>query len=312
MTGKKLFYKYQNLEEKTDKEGKNRNYNIENLSQYQLYFSNPTKFNDPFDSRIYWCFQGIEEQYIDFYSRQYGLDCKVAKSLIDSFCENEYFEKNGDLIYFDLENVKYRKRLEQKGFEFHGHFNQEDLPIVCCFSGTGESILMWSHYAGNHQGICLRFRSMRYGNNKDSDDYESPFLMVTYEKEVSTQVNLLDENINARVNQFLLNKFEDWTYEEEYRIIISSDDVLKGLLSENEFKSGLVKYQKEDLEGIVFGMKINHENAKLVYETVKMNYLDEGITVNFYEAKEIPRKYEVKIKLIDDVMKYINDLPKKE
>lgn len=310
MTGEKLFYKYQNLEEKMDKDGENRNYTIENLSQNQLYFSNPTKFNDPFDSRIYWCFQGTEEQYIDFYSRQYGLDRKVAKSLIEYRCENEYFEKNGDLIYFDIENIKYRTLLEQRGFKFHGHFNQEDLPIVCCFSGTGKSILMWSHYAGNHQGICLRFRSMRYGNNKENNDYESPFLTVTYEKEVSTQVNLFDENINARVNQFLLNKFKDWTYEEEYRIIICNDDVGK-VLSEDEFKSGLVKYQKEDLEGIVFGMKTNHENAKLVYETVKKNYLDEGITINFYEAKEIPLKYEVKIKPIDDMMKYINNLPKK-
>lgn len=307
MTDEKLFYKYQSLEVKTDEAGNKRVYALENLANNQLYFSNPTKFNDPFDSRIYWCFQGTEEQYIDFYNRQYGLDREVAKSLIEYLCENEYFEKNGDLIYFDVENVKYRKLLEQKGFKFHGHFNREDLPLVCCFSETDKSILMWSHYTGHHQGICLRFRSMRYGNNKENNDYESPFLTVTYENEVSTQVNLLDENINARVNQFLLNKFEDWTYEKEYRIIISNDDV-GNVLSEDEFKSGLVKYQKEDLEGIVFGMKINHENAKLVHETVKKNYLDEGIAVNFYEAVEVPRKYTVKIERIDNVEKYLNTL----
>lgn len=221
-------------------------------------------------------------------------------------CENGFFEKNGDLIYFDLEMEKYRQLLEQKGFKFHGHFNQENLPRVCCFSRKNNSILMWSHYSDNHEGICLCFKSFKYGN-RENDDYKSPFLEVTYEDEVSTQVNLFDENINARINQYLLNKFSDWSYEKEYRIIIINDDVGE-IISENEFKSGIVKYQKEDLQGVIFGLKINHKNAKLVYETVKKNYLDEGITVNFYKAKEVPRKYAVGIEPVDDIEKYISGL----
>jgi len=90
--------------------------------------------------------------------------------------------------------------------------------------------------------------------------------------------------------------------------LITRYDIDKGLLSKDEFEKGLVKYRTEDLEGIVFGMKITYENAKLVYDTVTKNYLDEGIAVNFYEAKEVPRKYTIKIEPINDVEKYIDDL----
>jgi hypothetical protein len=55
-------------------------------------------------------------------------------------------------------------------------------------------------------------------------------------------------------------------------------------------------------------LKISYDNAKLVYDTVKKNYLDEGIAVNFYEAKEVPHKYTVDIVPIDDVEKYVDSL----
>ncbi len=42
--------------------------------------------------------------------------------------------------------------------------------------------------------------------------------------------------------------------------------------------------------------------------TIKENYLDKELIVNFYEAKEVPRKYEVKIEPIDDFEKHINSL----
>jgi hypothetical protein len=82
------------------------------------------------------------------------------------------------------------------------------------------------------------------------------------------------------------------------------------MILDNSFlENGLAKYGKKSLEGIIFGLKINYENAKLVYDTIKKNYLDEGIAVNFYEAKEVPRKYAVDIgEPIEDVEKYIDSL----
>jgi len=105
----------------------------------------------------------------------------------------------------------------------------------------------------------------------------------------------------------------NWIYEQEYRIILNhDDDVDEILLSKEMFDKGVVKYQKEDLEGIVFGMRINYENAKLVYDAVKKNYIDKGIEVNLYEAKEVPRSYEVKIEKIRDIDTYFDHVLKTE
>lgn len=91
-------------------------------------------------------------------------------------------------------------------------------------------------------------------------------------------------------------------------MIIGEPDIISGLLSKEDFKRGLIKYQKEDLEGVIFGLNISYDNAKLVYDIIKKNYLDEGVAVNFYEAKEVPRKYGVDIVPIDDIEKYIDSL----
>lgn len=96
----------------------------------------------------------------------------------------------------------------------------------------------------------------------------------------------------------MLTKFSDWRYEHEYRLI----------LHEEFCKCQILKYEKKNLEGVIFGLHVSPKNAELVYETVKKNYIEEGIAANFYEAKEVPNKYAVEIKLIDDIKKYIDDI----
>jgi hypothetical protein len=325
----KLFYKYQSL--KLEKDGKDNDiiYAIENLANNQLYLKRPDKFNDPYDSRTYWCMRGIKERHINHLVSLYGFTREYADHYIEDSIDKGYMTRDGEVICYDP--------IVEKDLDLHGYSLKESLPRVCCFSGNDDSILMWSHYADSHTGICLRFRPIKdwydlelgeYYLEFDSFDRSVPlqvaikypfrnmfnrkkFLNVTYKNkdEICPIVNYLDTDSNLKMTKCLLNKFIDWHYEEEYRILITRYDIDKGLLSEDEFEQGLVKYRKEDLEGIIFGMKITYENAKLVYDTVKKNYLDEGIAVNFYEAKEIPRKFVVGIgEPIKDVEKYIDSL----
>lgn len=136
MTGERRYYQYQNLKEVMDENGKKRNYAIENLSKNQLYFSDPTTFNDPFDCLIRLNFAGTPEQWIKYFCRDKGCTIKKAKEIVDSF------PKNADGLvspHKDLVNVK--------------------VPKVSCFCNTNNDILMWSHYADYHRGICLCFEA---------------------------------------------------------------------------------------------------------------------------------------------------------
>lgn len=335
MVDEKLFFKYQSLEAEKDCKCNDIIYAIENLAKNQLFFRRPDKFNDPYDSRTYWCLNGKREKHINHLMLFYNLTREESERYIDDETDKGKMTIDGDLICYnpimeiDLGLPGYSRK------DLHGYSLKESLPKVCCFSGKDNNILMWSHYADSHQGICLRFRSKKDWDNElgeyylefDSRDNSLPlqlavehpfrnmfnkkkFLEVTYKNkdEICPIVNYFDTDSDLKITKCLLNKFIDWRYEEEYRMMITRDDVNKGLLSYDEFEKGLLEYQKEDLEGIVVGMKITYENVKLVYENVKKNYMDQGITVKFYEAKEVHRKYAVEIEPIDDIGKYIDSL----
>lgn len=55
-------------------------------------------------------------------------------------------------------------------------------------------------------------------------------------------------------------------------------------------------------------MRINREDATSIYETIKDNYLNNGIDVRFYRAESIRGKYEIKNKVINNVDEYLKDL----
>jgi hypothetical protein len=74
---------------------------------------------------------------------------------------------------------------------------------VCCLTPSDENLLMWSHYAENHTGICLRF-----------DTHVEPFLgafEVSY-RNVLPVSTLPDCGTDVAVNALLV-KSDVWAYE---------------------------------------------------------------------------------------------------
>ena len=298
MNSEKRFYKYQNLKEKNDTD--NVNYTIDNLSKNLLYFSHPTEFNDPFDSKMYVDSRGTEEQWIAFLCDYQGYNRDTAKKEIEGF-----FKWENGLV----------------SSKEHVYKNTIKVPRVCCFSGKRDSILMWSHYADHHKGICLCFRAA-----KNFDDYYIPlripnsktpiydakagvFKEVIYDNGLIPQISPFNSqvHINNIISEQLFTKFEGWEYENEYRII--HPEHLKYLESPLE-SSKTLEYYKECLEGVIFGCRINKDNVLHVYEAVnKSNLSKEGnkIAIKYYKAEESTDKCEIEIKQILDINKFIND-----
>lgn len=339
-----LFYRYQSLKVEKDNKGNDRIYTIENLANNQLHFSNPITFNDPFDCKFSLTHLGTREQWINDYKNQ-GYNHRKALKKFNEDVKTGYLIKKQETLYEEKLAEKISELVElglarkedfldnnnpsqrRIGTDMNDYVRNVALPDVCCFSGNNKSILMWSHYADNHKGICLSFRSYKLTLEVDkniiregltsegiyNEGYEYCLLNlyslatnkllascifheICYKNELPKSVNYFD--IGKTLNKFLVTKFTDWKYEHEYRII------LPRLYLEN----GLAKYDKRSLEGVIFGLRTNYENAKLVYEIIKKYYLDEGVPVNFYEAKEVPRMYAVKIEPIKNIEKYINNL----
>ena len=75
---------------------------------------------------------------------------------------------------------------------------------------SADDILMWSHYADSHRGVCLRF-STEIGFFKDAQQ-------VVYQDERPV-VNLIRDTPHVYQRKAVLYKSCHWEYEEEWRII---------------------------------------------------------------------------------------------
>ena len=90
------------------------------------------------------------------------------------------------------------------------------------FTEDPESVLMWAHYADNHNGACLQFNMnliqridciecVKYVNPDEiRDRYPLPH---SNQKEDSPEYQ-------KRARAFLAKKSKDWAYEEEWRLIV--------------------------------------------------------------------------------------------
>ena len=128
-----LFFKYQPIDD----------YLIENLKHNQIYFNNPSKYNDPFDSKIYDNGSGCTE-------KEWIKDCMNAHPGISR-------DTAADALVYNIEEG----RLHRKGelITVDKSYTENSGPLACCFSKECDNILMWSHYANHHKGICLRFKA---------------------------------------------------------------------------------------------------------------------------------------------------------
>lgn len=122
---------------------------IGNLGSRQIWFSRPARFNDPFDCAIRVDRGPISDR--DF-ERLY-LHLRIGSDDPSAF--DAHYAPSGSL------NPAFREHIH-KGLDTAFEERKRtmlDSRGVCCFSETSDDILMWSHYADNHKGFCLGFKT---------------------------------------------------------------------------------------------------------------------------------------------------------
>jgi len=179
---------------------------IDLIGTGRLWFSDPSRFNDPFDflpSCLNWqneisrCFGRSREE-------AYWTNPSVRSSR-ESFLkatENQFRRRVNDRI-----------RAEQRKFTkgFAKNFR------VACFSEHNDSILMWSHYSLNHSGLCIGIRPARIPARPD----KALRWKVTYQNERLP----ID---HGKFNEIALRKAKAWEYEKEWRIVMATGDLSGG------------------------------------------------------------------------------------
>jgi hypothetical protein len=124
---------------------------------------------------------------------------------------------------------------------------------VCSFSKNRNEILMWSHYADNHKGICLEWEV--------TGDWEHALIEIEYFDDITIIDSIKRSNsghlsLNVNTNaKFLKQKFSNWKYEDEVRVIRIEDDLNK---------KGIYGEYPGELSAIYFGKNSSEEDIELV------------------------------------------------
>jgi hypothetical protein len=128
-----FIYKYQKI----------NTYTKDALRSRYLYFAKPSELNDPFDCRVRGFWEGSRAE-----KERWLTYMRIGKTA------------NAEKL------LNHRGRLNQSDFSPKLIKRTNDVIRVLSLTDTPSSVPMWSHYADNHEGICLKLSVSRF----DGDD----------------------------------------------------------------------------------------------------------------------------------------------
>lgn len=167
-------------------------YLFDTLINKEMWFSNPSDFNDPFDCDINMTFNDSEHSSIQNYFDNY-LKKQFSSKELEGIDQN-----NISTVDFGFLLNKVAKRVAQrKG--------------IACFMSNCDNLLMWAHYADSHKGVCLKFDIL------EDTEFFSPAKKVSYTNEYPVYNYLKDKN--DFVKQMFFTKSNEWSYEGEIRVL---------------------------------------------------------------------------------------------
>lgn len=217
---------------------------LSSIKEKYLWFSKMADFNDPYEGQV-----RIDHNYTAY--------------------ELESFIKERREILTDYDIQKLLTNADE--YIIEGMKKAYEGERICCFTTSSDNMLMWSHYADNHKGLCLKFDI-----TEDSTGVFKTLFPVQYTN-IRESCNYIRDSLSY-IRRAALTKSMVWRYENEYRAICP-------ILSNQRFP-----FDIKMLKGVIFGCKID----KNIMETV-IKLLPPHVETKLCHLNE----YEFKIDLLD-------------
>jgi Protein of unknown function (DUF2971) len=212
------------------------------ITQSLLFFASPHDFNDPFDCQISLSVEASRRAYRSYLHQ-------LAKGKAFGFNRHQRRAVSAKMDQASFEEA-YRRTLKQ---------HSERAGLVC-FSEVNDNILLWSHYAERHSGVCLEFNVAQddlLGKRTAKVNYtgEYPdlnFFDVADERETVGQLTVNQERELAEA--LYLTKSEHWRYEEEWRSV--------EIAPKSQSFRGHHHISPRALSGVILGCRISSIDEK--------------------------------------------------
>lgn len=230
-----MLYKYADI---------NDNFTLNNLINNQLGFNRIENFNDPFDTNPK---LDIDKNDI--------ISANISNELKKSYLSLP----KSQIIDIALEGIRKPSFTDKYG--------------VTCFSKINDNILMWSHYANSHKGICLGFdldknNLENFIDKKKNIENKLIFSKTKYRllpikySPIRPTFKIFSNNYHEQTIDILSIKNNIWEYEKEYRIFLYNKN------DKNVYFPLGIYYNSNYLKEIILGLNFSINNFIKLYNTI--------------------------------------------
>lgn len=233
-----ILYRYYDL---------NLKYIFDLLQNNRLFLPSPSNFNDPFDCNI-----PVQINFPD------GFLLNEYKKLLQKDCPGWSMEK----INFKASNAidkNYNKLRDIWVNILKDNFNKSG---ILCFCNSCNNVLLWSHYACKHRGICVEF-----DYNILNIEFQNIGLIkkAKYFKKTPI-IRAFHQNLKEKDNdlgKIIFYKHKRWKYEEEWRFIVSE--------IEETFPDRRIPFPKEAINKVIIGCKTPDSEKREIINLIDAN-----------------------------------------
>ncbi|SHG90699.1 DUF2971 domain-containing protein [Marivita hallyeonensis] len=236
---------------------------IDNALNSNLFLSPIVAQNDPFDCFPYYNTSKVRD------IKKFEEDHLKRKLVVS---EKSFEKKFGNLPRKQRQREKkwfkwsYKNRqLENKIIEKMLELERQKT-LIACFSEINDNILMWSHYADSHSGVCLIF-----GVTDQDDHFANEYLPMSIiysdDRPEITTIDVIkftnqdelkgkfDEDRDRIFDALVRQKPCVWEYEKEWRIQHKSED-----------GSAYYHVPSIELKGMILGLRMDKDVRTSVIE----------------------------------------------
>ena len=218
------------------------------LINKRIWVAKPESLNDPFDCKIKFTPPEITSDAFGNYLKRTGRSTGNRQSNYKTFLEG-------------------LQKFREKDINKFGVFSMSQI---------NDNILMWSHYANQHEGFCIDFvrkKDNLLGDIKKTQPVEYD---CNYPK-----VEPLDESGNydhSIFTKMLFTKAKNWEYEKEWRLVYDEGNKEEPLPA--------------DISSIIFGLRMSEEHKATI-----RNILAGRSNILYQRAREV--EYQFRLEIID-------------
>lgn len=253
---------------------KGENYARELIESNEIYLTRPTAFNDPYDVEIVPVIEGEKSEIVDkLVEERLQIYSEEKKKYFESSIRNEVKDYSSDV----LKNICN---------EFIQH--RQKTTAVLCFTDSPSNMLMWSHYADSHKGICLEFDTEK---NELTPNVFDKIYQVEYTKSYP-KINFITEEKSEFYRKVYSTKYSDWKYEHEYRAIYRCAEIPdENETTELQFVDSMIGANTRVPENMIKKCKISPQTITSVICGCKMS------PEQICKLKEIIANHKTKINI---------------